>query len=187
MNSARRAVLLVAATVLVVGCSTGAILATYSRLSHTWDEGTHILAGIELLQEGKYTIQTENPPLARAALAVIPFLNGARMPPPELDAQAPSRASEAIYYRSPDYLRNVTEGRIANLFFFWCCVTLTWVLAGGRSDPWVAFLASAAVATLPPIVAHSGFATTDVPFVASFLLALAALRRFSWRHRCSRA
>lgn len=176
MTNSSRAVPWIAALVVVVGCSTGAIVATYTRLSHTWDEGTHVLAGIELLQNRQYTFQTENPPLSRVPLALIPFLNGARMPPTERRASGAGFAADAVFYRSPDYVRNVTEGRVANLFLFWCCVTLTWMLAGGRSDPAVAFLAAAAVATLPPIVAHSGFATTDIPFVASFLLALVALR-----------
>lgn len=160
--------------------STAAIVATYSQLSHTWDEGTHVVAGLEFLQDGRYTLQTENPPLARVALAVVPYLAGARLPPPEQRSQRAAFASD-IFYRTPQYIRNVTEARIANLFFFWACIVLTWLLAGGRSDPWVALLASAAVATLPPIVAHSGFATTDVAFVASFLLALLALRRVLFR------
>jgi len=154
--------------------STACIIATYSKLSNTWDEPTHVVAGLEFLQDGRYAFQTENPPLARVALAIIPYLRGARLPPP---SNRPPGFAVDIYYRTPNYVSNVTEARVANLFFFWMCVALTWLLAGGGDDPWVAAAASAAVATLPPIVAHSGFATTDIAFVASFLLALVALRR----------
>lgn len=171
-NSAGRPGLIGALVVTLA--ATAAIVATYSRLSHTWDEGTHVSAGIEFLQDGRYTVQSENPPLARVALAVIPYLRGARVPPPGDRTQG---FAVDVFYRTPDYVRNVTEARLANLIFFWLCVAFTWVLAGGRSDPWAALLASAAVATLPPIVAHSGFATTDVPFLAAFLLALIGLRR----------
>src|SRR5262245_14940440 len=153
---------------IIVLASTAAIIATYSQLSHTWDEGAHVTAGLEFLQDGRYT-STENPPLSRLAVAIIPYLRGARLPPE-------ASSAEDLFYRTPQYVRNVTEARVANLLIFWACVVLTWLLAGGKNDPWVAFLASAAVATLPPIVAHSGFATTDIPFVASFLLALLALR-----------
>jgi hypothetical protein len=176
-HSPRTGLMLSAALAVIVLCSTGAIVATYSRLSHTWDEGTHLAAGIELLQDGRYTLQTENPPLSRVVLAVVPYLNGARLQPSDRRSSG-TRVGADLFYRTPDYVRNVTEARLGNLPFFWACVALTWVLAGGRSDPWVAFLASAAVATLPPIVAHSGLATTDVAFVASVLFSLVALRRF---------
>lgn len=151
------------------------IVGTYSRLSHTWDEPTHIVAGLEWLEIGHYTLQTENPPLSRVPFAIIPFLRGARVPSANEDGTRPPNAS--IYYRTDDYRRNVTEGRVANVLFFLAVLALTWVLGGGRSDPVVAYLATAIVATLPPLVAHSGFATTDIPFVAAFLLALVAWRR----------
>ncbi|MEQ1899088.1 MAG: glycosyltransferase family 39 protein [Vicinamibacterales bacterium] len=177
MNMSSRSVAFPLVVVLAVACGTGAIVATYSRLSHTWDEGIHLAAGLELLQEGHYGHQTENPPLARVVNAIIPYVRGARLPPRDQRRPTVEMAVDAAFYRTPDYIRHVTEGRLATLLFFWATVACTWVLAGGRSDPWVAVLASAAVATLPPIVAHSGFATTDVAFVAAFLLVLVALRR----------
>jgi 4-amino-4-deoxy-L-arabinose transferase-like glycosyltransferase len=162
------------ALVLVTLASTLAIVATYPRLSHTWDEGTHVVAGVQLLQHGRYTYQTENPPLPRALMAVIPYLDGVRFRGPVHSGwESPADA----FYRTPDYVWNVTEARVANILPFWLCVALTWMIAGGRRDPWVAFLAAAAVATLPPIVAHAGFATTDVSFVAAALGVLLALRR----------
>jgi hypothetical protein len=168
---------LLAVLVLVAACSTAAIVSTYSRLSQTWDEGIHVSTGLEYLQDGRYTIQTENPPLARVVLALWPFMHGARLQPPDSPTFFAS-ILDGPFYRTPDYRRNLAEGRVGNLLFFWACVALTWMLAGGRSDPWVALLAAAAVATLPAIVAHSGVATTDVGFVASALLALIALRRW---------
>lgn len=174
---------------LVRACRIGAVAAalyscvlivgTYSRLSHTWDELTHVVAGLEPLEAGRYAFQTENPPLSRIPLAIIPFLNGARMPPVDANGTRPAAAS--IYYRTHSYVRNVTEARVANALFFMAVLWLTWVLSGGRSDPIVACLATAIVATLPPLVAHSGFATTDIPFVAVFLLALLSWRRLLHR------
>lgn len=180
MDGPKIRVALGVALAAIVMCSTGAIVATYSELSHTYDEGTHVAAGIELLQDGRYTFQTENPPLSRVVLAIIPYVNGARLPPSDRREQGGVAGAE-LFYRTPMYVRNVTEARLGNLLFFWACVALTWILAGGRSDVWVAFLSSAAVATLPPVVAHAGFATTDVAFVAAFLLALVALRRILMR------
>lgn len=163
------------ALALVTLGSTLAILATYPRLSHTWDEGTHVAAGLETLERGRYAYQTENPPLSRIALAVVPFLDGARFPDAE-EGRGSAFTAADIFYRSASYVRNVTEARIANLFVFWICVALTWALAGGRRDPWVAMLAGGSFAALAPVVAHAGLATTDVSFVAAFLLVLVALR-----------
>ena len=160
---------------LVTLASTIAIVATYPRLSHTWDEGTHVVAGLQLLQHGRYTYHTENPPLPRVLVAAIPYLNGARFG--DRSERSQFEDSADVFYRTPGYVRNVTEARVANILPFWACVALTWILAGGRRDPWVALLAASAIATLPPIVAHSGFATTDVAFLASALLVLLALRR----------
>ncbi len=173
----RSSLVLPAALLLIVASSTTVIVSTYSRLSQTWDEGIHVSAGLEYFQDGRYTIQTENPPLARVVLALWPFLNGARLQSQDSPSFFES-VLEGPFYRTPDYRGNLAEGRLGNLFFFWVCVALTWMLAGGRSDPWVATLAAAGVATLPAIVAHSGIATTDVGFVASALLALVALRRW---------
>jgi hypothetical protein len=162
---------------IAVACGTGAIVATYSQLSHTWDEGIHLAAGLEVLQDGKYTYQTENPPLARVVNAIIPYLRGTRLPPPDRRLPAIQMAVDAVFYRTPDYISHVMDGRLGTLLFYWATIALTWGLAGGRSDPWVALLASASVATLPTFVTHAGFATTDVAFVAAFLLVLVALRR----------
>jgi 4-amino-4-deoxy-L-arabinose transferase-like glycosyltransferase len=165
-----------AALLLVVACSTAAIVSTYSRLSQTWDEGIHVSAGLEYLQAGRYTIQTENPPLARVVLALWPFMHGARLPPTD-SATFIESGLAGPFYRTADYRKNLTQARVGNLLFFWACAALTWILAGGRSDPWVALLAAAAIVTLPSVVGHSGVATTDIGFVASALLALVALRR----------
>src|SRR3954469_6923587 len=157
------------ATTLVALFSSAMIVGSYRHLSHTFDEPTHLASGIEWLQYHRYTRQTENPPLSRVPLALVPFLSGMRL----VDPNAPALAGALpLLYDRGDYITNVTKARIGNLPLFWLVVLMTWVLSGGRRNPRVAALASCLVATVPGIVAHSGFATTDVPFVAAFLLAL---------------
>src|SRR5262245_47448928 len=68
---------------IIVLASTAAIVATYSQLSPTWDEGVHVIAGLEFLQDNRYTYDTDNPPISTVAVAIIPYLQGARLPPPE--------------------------------------------------------------------------------------------------------
>ena len=168
-----------ASVVLAAVVGTSCILATYSRLSHTWDEPTHVAAGLELLQYGRYTYQTENPPLSRLTIAVLPWLAGARVP--EVDGElvvSPFAAGDGIFQRNSDSIRNVTQARLGTLPWYWACIALTWLLAGGRRDPLVAAVAATAVATVPSIVGHAGYATTDIPFVAAFLTALVTWRRF---------
>src|SRR5436190_7633620 len=145
------------------------IIGSYSRLSHTWDEPTHVAAGMEWLQLHRYTKQTENPPLSRIPLALIPYLSGLRINNDDSTALA---SGVAMFYGSGDYISNVTKARLANLLFFWLLLTMTWVLSGGRKNPMVAVVATVATATVPAIVAHSGLSTTDVPFVVAFLLAV---------------
>jgi hypothetical protein len=157
---------------------TACIVATYSRLSHTWDEPTHVAAGLEIFQQHRYTYQTENPPLSRLTIALGPWLAGARVPE-EGGLMVPSAhaAADEIFHRAPNYVRRVTSARVGNLPWFWACIALTWMLAGGRRHPRIAALAAAAVATMPVVVGHAGFATTDLAFVASVLMVLVALRR----------
>ena len=145
------------------------IVGSYRRLSHTWDEPTHVAAGMEWLQLHRYTKQTENPPFSRIPLALIPYLSGMRI---KNDNSTALASGVAMFYGSGDYIDNVTKARLANLLFFWLLLTMTWVLSGGRKNPMVAVVATATAATVPAIVAHSGLATTDVPFVAAFLLAV---------------
>src|SRR5437868_6554409 len=56
------------------------IIGTYSVFSHTYDEPTHIAAGMELLDRGAFTYKQQHPPLARLAVAIGPYLLGARSP-----------------------------------------------------------------------------------------------------------
>lgn len=168
----------IGAVLVATAIGTACIVATYSRLSHTWDEATHVAAGLELLADHRYTYQTENPPLSRVTIALGPWLAGARVP--EVGGQlqySAHAAADAIFHDAPDYVRRVTSARIGNLPWFWACIALTWMVAGGRRNPRVAALAAASVATMPALVGHAGFATTDVPFVAIVLLVLVALRQ----------
>jgi len=124
---------------------------------------------MEALQLHRYTTQTENPPLSRLPFALLPYLSGLRINPQEERALS---AGIDMLYSSGSYLRNLSEARVANLLTFWLVLVMTWLLSGGCSNPIVAALSTCLVATLPSVVAHSGLATTDMPFVLAFLVAL---------------
>src|SRR4051812_13269219 len=117
MHTTTRTVAFPLALLLVVACGTGAVVATYSRLSHTWDEGIHLAAGLEVLQDGRYTYQTENPPFARTVNALIPYLHGTRLPPPEQRVPLVQMAVDSVFHRTPDYISNLRDGRLGTLLF----------------------------------------------------------------------
>jgi hypothetical protein len=168
-----------------------ALLTTRPQLSATLDESNHLAAGLEWWQHGTYTWFTENPPLGRVAVAAVPYLTGLRLP---------SRAGwdphdHAIFetwwvgldllHGGAGYETNLSRARMGVFPFYLVALLAVWAMAGGRRRPLAAALAVGLTATLPSLVAHGALATTDVPFLAMFLLLLLALRR--WLERASRA
>jgi len=184
-HQVRKAWLYFLASLLVVIACILAITSTYDQLSHTVDAPNHIATGMEWLQDGSYLMWTENPPLARAAVALGPYLDGARLPDPEEPSAL--RSKEGIenncgmagglggylLYDTSDYLRTLTLARAGTLPFFLLAATVLWFWLG-RDRPLAGFLGITAFCTLPAILAHSGLATTDIAFVAVFML-------FTWR------
>lgn len=85
---------------LVVIVCMAAIVATHDRLSPTWDEGNHIAAAMELLQDGEYTLQSENPPVARVVVALGPYLAGSRLP-----AEGRSRMDDHLSTHLPQFAK----------------------------------------------------------------------------------
>jgi 4-amino-4-deoxy-L-arabinose transferase-like glycosyltransferase len=187
----RRAAL--AAAALSAAAAVALIAGSWSRLSTTIDEPNHLAAGLEWLQHGRYSLWTENPPLARVAVALGPFLAGARLPSPE--AWRPATSSDFIswrlgadaLYRGGSVAGNLAQARAGTLPFFLLVVLLTGLLAA-RAGGWRAgSIAAIVVATLPAMMGNAAVATTDVAFVAMVLLALWALLRWLERPGHGRA
>ena len=62
------------------------VASTWSTFSHTWDEPEHLAAGLQLVDTGHYDYDIQHPPIARALMALGPYLAGARsqgLPPPD--------------------------------------------------------------------------------------------------------
>jgi hypothetical protein len=156
-----------------------------SALSHTFDEPHHLATGIEWWQFGTYRWWTENPPLPKVVTALAPYLAGMRLPAgvPSL-GPPPWGPGLELLNGSTNYQRTLMLARVGTLVFLLLTLGLTFVLAGGRRRPFPAFVATALVATYPPLLGHAGFATTDVAAVATVLLFLFALDR--WAERPSR-
>jgi hypothetical protein len=158
------------ALIVVVACVR--VGRTWSVFSATADEPQHIAAGIEWLGRTD-TVQHEpwrtvNPPLARVAVGLGPTLAGMQSTPV---------LGEALY-TGPGYLRNLVLARRGVLPFLALAIVLTWVVARRAYGEPAAWVAAIAVSCIPAVLGHGGLATTDVPFTASFLLALLTLLRW---------
>jgi 4-amino-4-deoxy-L-arabinose transferase-like glycosyltransferase len=162
------------------------IVATYHVFNHTSDEPAHLACGMEYLDKGVYTLEPQHPPLARVAIALGPYLMGLRSRNTPRDADmALFREGAGILYSGHRYELALSLARAGVLPFFWlaCLVVYLWgVRYFSRA------LAAAAVgffSFLPPVLAHSGLATTDIALTA--FLAAAFLAGRVWMERPSLA
>ncbi len=156
-----------------------------SALSHTFDEPHHLATGLEWWQFGTYRWWTENPPLPKVVTALVPYLAGLRLPDrPAVLGSFPWGAGIELLDGGAGYEHTLLLARVGTLLFLLLTLGLTFALAGGRKRLFPAFLATALVATYPPLLGHAGFATTDVATVATVLLFLLAIDR--WADRPSR-
>src|SRR6266446_795215 len=150
------------------------IAGTYSVFSHTTDEPAHIAAGMELLDRGAFTYEQQHPPLARLAVAVGPYLWGAR----SHGASYIIDEGLAILYTSGDYLRTLSAARLGVLPFFVALVAITWLWAHRDFGTVAGAAAALILVTTPPLLAHAGLATTDMPVAATCVSALFAFVRW---------
>jgi len=159
-----------------------------AALSHTFDEPHHLATGIEWWQFGTYRWWTENPPLPKVVAALGPYLAGVRLPadPASLHTK-PWIPGVELLYGAASYQRTLMLARLGTVVFLLLTLGLTFALAGGRKRLFAAFLATALIATYPPLLGHAGLATTDVAAVATVLLFLFCLDRWAERPSHRRA
>ncbi len=165
------------------------ILLSSKNQSLTVDEPHHLYGGLEWLQEGSNSVWPENPPFARIFVALGPYLHGHT-----LDFNLPDNLQIYDYFSASYDLSYFDKGEIANqlfwlriliLPFFLLSACMVWFWTRKIGSPVAAFFAMGMYVTLPPILAHSGLGTTDIAFVAVFMLMLFAfmhwLKKPSWK------
>ncbi len=165
------------ALALAVLLALGLAASTWPVFGQTWDEPEHLAAGMVLLDTGHYVYDIQHPPLARLALAVGPYLAGARSqgkPGPDGKAEG-----NAILYGSGHYHLYLSLARAGALPFLALLVVMTYLWGRTVLEPWTAVLGAAFVATTPAVLGHGALAALDVPAASTCLLALYfALRWF---------
>ncbi len=150
------------------------IVSTYHVFSQTTDEPDHVAPGMEWLQYGTYTFEPLHPPLARVAVALGPYLAGLRLK----DHGNLWTEGNQLLQSQGRYLRNLTLARAGILPFFLLAVFLVWQWARVRYGEAPALIAVFLFTTSPVILGHAGMATTDMPEVAMFTLAVFAFVNF---------
>jgi len=175
-ESARARPTTLIALALVVLLATGLAASTWHVFDQTWDEPEHLAAGLALLDRGHYVYDIQHPPLARLALAVGPYLAGARSqgtPPPDGKPEG-----LAILYGSGHYDLYLTLARAGALPFLALLVVMTYLWGRAVLGAAGALVAAAFTATTPVVLGHGALATLDVPAAATCLLALYATLRW---------
>jgi len=164
------------ATIAALLIAIGAIrMATTFRIfSVTNDEPTHVGAGLEFLEFHRYTLQSENPPLARVVFSAIPWLSGMRFDP----RGTFSDQIHSVFYGHGEYRTNLFRVRIGTiLFFVIAAVALFFAARDSLGD--AGALAATFLFTMEPVVlGYSALATHDGPAVAGLAVALLAFGRW---------
>ena len=177
MSAPSRAFIAPFAALIAIALGACALAAsTWSTFGHTWDEPEHIASGLSLLDHGVYDYDIQHPPLARLALAVGPYLAGARSqgkPPPDGRPEG-----VAVLYGSGHYDLYLWLARAGALPFLALLIVMSFVLARPLTSTGGALLAAALCATTPVVLGHGALATLDVPAAATCVTALHAVQRW---------
>jgi hypothetical protein len=146
----------------LVAIATMRIVATYHVFSFTIDEPGHFACGMEYLGKHVYRYETQHPPLARAAIALLPYLSGIR---PLGDANRNIEGRELIL-RSARPNHTLALMRLGVLPFFWLACWIVYAWSRQQCGEAVAVMAVALFTLLPPVLAHAGLASTDMALAA---------------------
>ena len=165
------------------------VVSTYTIFSQTFDEPLNLAPGLEWLDRGDYLEDTENPPLARIAVALLPWLDGARMPPIRFNRELANTSwydGDRILYDGGRYWRMLTLARFGVLPFLLLAIVITFVWARRLFGDAAGVLAVVLLTSVTPILGHAGVATTDVAAMATLAAALYATiicieRPTAWR------
>ena len=152
------------------------IAATYPVFSQTVDEPIHVAAGHQWLHEGRYDLDIEHPPLARIFFA-LGFRDAG------VEGDRVERGNQ-LFWRGGRYVANLARARAGNLPFFVLGLVVVYAWTRRVAGDAAGVVAAALFATLPPLLAHAGLATTDMAAAATTIAALYAfavwLDRPSW-------
>src|SRR5574340_1801532 len=161
------------ALIVAVAAALTVVLAA-RHFNQTFDEGAHIASGMTWLVHGTYQYDPQHTPLGRVAVALGPWLDGARgqMRRTQWDE------GNAILLHGDRYGRTLMLARLGDLPFLFLLFWVAWAWARWRYDERSAALAVLLVATVPSVLALFGIATTDAALTGTLALACYAFVRW---------
>ena len=118
MSSFRRERAWPLAALLVIAAALLLVASASRTFGHTWDEPEHLAAGLERVDLGRYDFDIQHPPIARAMIALGPYLAGARSNPPPEDialGRKPGTSSDDWLYTAVAENWRVDQARAAAL------------------------------------------------------------------------
>ncbi len=168
------------------------------KLSLTFDEPSHIGAGLSYVAHGDLVLNPEHPPLVKllagAAIAALgakessaaAFLAAAREHPEAASELSFLYGERLLFHDNPDFHfpgarpgadAIVTAARLPLVVFPVLLALAAYAWGRARFGPGGGLLALGLVVTYPDILGHGALVTTDVPFAACALAAGFALDR----------
>ena len=171
------------AALVFVAIAIARIVSTYHNFASTSDEPAHIACGLEYVANHTYRLETQHPPLARAMVALLPYLSGTR--PQGMPGFQREGWALITYEKHPDL--TMTRMRLGVLPFFvlGCLVTFYW--ARRYFGATAAVIATGLFTLIPAVLAHAGLATTDMALAACTGLAFFTLLRWAEQPTVGRA
>jgi hypothetical protein len=153
---------------LLTAIGVARIASTYRQIAQTSDETPNIGCGMQYLDLGRYDYGAFHPPLARLAMAIGPYLYGAR------SQKQPDRWREgnAVLNSTPRPAKALALARIGILPFFILACTVVWLWGRRLLGEWGALAAVFLFTNTPPVLAHAGLATMDMALGAGMCTAL---------------
>ncbi len=145
--------------------------------SFTYDEGAHIIAGLDAWRRGRFEQWNDQPPLGRLLLTAPLALT--RPDRWQLENLGPSGANFWTIAIRPDPLGLAWHTRPVNVALGLVLAVLLWATARRLFSEGAANLALALFACSPALIAHFSLATVDG--LATVLCFAAAVAAASWR------
>lgn len=158
------------------------IIATYPVLSDTLDAAWHISAGTDYLRTGSYDYEPQHPPLARLAVAVLPYWFADLKLGPYADPWSGDWEEKDLDF----YWRTLSLARMGNLPFGILLILVAFLWGRDLFGEGVGVVAALIASCSPNLLAHAGLAALDIGTTSTYFAACYAIWLWSrtrrWRY-----